>query len=73
MTIYFLIVNILIRKYGIVGEDVQPAKGGMFDNLEDVAKHLQDIGAKLDAPNDPKMAEVLGKLGVLKNSGEYVN
>lgn len=45
----------------------------MFDNLEDVAKHLQNIGAKLDAPNDPKMAEVLGKLGVLKNSGEYIN
>ena len=45
----------------------------MFDNLEDVAKHLQNIGAKLDAPNDPKMAEVLAKLGVLKNSGRHVH
>lgn len=39
----------------------------MFDSLGDVAKHLQRIGAKLDAPKDPKMAEILGKYGVLKD------
>ena len=44
---------------------MQPAKGGMFDSLGDVAKHLQKIGAKLDAPNDPKMAEILNQFGVL--------
>ena len=37
----------------------------MFNSLEDVARHLQNIGAKLDIPSDPKMAEVLGKYGVL--------
>ena len=40
----------------------------MFDNLEDVARHLQNLGAKLDAPSDPQMADVLGRFGVLKNS-----
>ena len=44
---------------------MQPAKGGMFDSLGDVAKHLQKIGAKLDAPSDPKMAEILNQFGVL--------
>ena len=39
----------------------------MFDSLGDVARHLQKIGAKLDPPNDPKMADILGKYGVLKN------
>jgi hypothetical protein len=48
-----------------IGVDVQPAKGGMFNSLEDVARHLQNIGAKLDIPNDPKMAELLGQFGVL--------
>ena len=44
----------------------------MFDNLEDVARHLQNLGAKLDAPSDPQMADVLGRFGVLKNSkGEF--
>merc|ERR1719356_626784 len=51
------------------GVDVQPAKGGMFNNLEDVAMHLQKMGEKLDVPNDPQMAEILGRSGVLKNSG----
>ena len=37
----------------------------MFNSLEDVARHLQNIGAKLDIPSDPKMAEVLGQFGVL--------
>ena len=37
----------------------------MFDSLGDVAKHLQKIGAKLDAPSDPKMAEILNQFGVL--------
>ena len=44
---------------------MQPAKGGMFDSLGDVAKHLQKIGAKLDAPSDPTMAEILNQFGVL--------
>ena len=47
------------------GVDVQPAKGGMFDSLSDVAKHLHNIGAKLDPPSDPKMADILGQFGVL--------
>ena len=37
--------------------------------MEDVAMHLQKLGEKLDVPNDPQMAEILGKFGVLKNSG----
>ena len=41
----------------------------MFNNLEDVAMHLQKMGEKLDVPNDPQMAEILGRFGVLKNSG----
>ena len=45
----------------------------MFDNLEDVARHLQNLGAKLDVPNDPQMADVLGRFGVLKKSnGEFL-
>ena len=51
------------------GVDVQPAKGGMFDSLRDVAKHLHKIGAKLDPPNDPHMADILGQFGVL-NKGQ---
>ena len=49
--------------------DVQPAKGGMFDSLSDVAKHLHNIGAKLDPPSDPQMADVLEQFGVL-NKGQ---
>ena len=56
-------------KFLYTGVDVQPAKGGMFNNLEDVAMHLQKMGEKLDVPNDPQMAEILGRFGVLKNSG----
>ena len=37
----------------------------MFNDLEEVARHLQRNGIKIDTPNDPKMAEVLGKYGVL--------
>ena len=45
----------------------------MFNSLEDVARHLQNIGAKLDIPSDPKMAEVLGKFGVLNQPiGNYI-
>ena len=51
------------------GVDVQPAKGGMFDSLNDVAKHLKKIGAKLDPPSDPQMADILGQFGVL-NKGQ---
>ena len=41
----------------------------MFDSLNDVAKHFQKIGAKLDPPNDPNVADILGRHGVL-NKGE---
>ena len=51
-----------------LGVDVQSAKGGMFDDLEGVAKHLQNIGGKIDAPSDPRMAQLLGKYGVLNNN-----
>ena len=51
-----------------LGVDVQSAKGGMFDDLESVAKHLQSIGGKIDAPSDPRMAQLLGKYGVLNNN-----
>ena len=51
-----------------LGVDVQAAKGGMFDDLESVAKHLQSIGGKIDAPPDPRMAKLLGKYGVLSNN-----
>ena len=37
----------------------------MFDNLGDVARHLQKIGAKLDPPNDPEMANILEQYGVV--------
>ena len=40
----------------------------MFDDLESVAKHLQSIGGKIDAPPDPRMAKLLGKYGVLNNN-----
>ena len=40
----------------------------MFDDLEGVAKHLQSIGGKIDAPSDPRMAQLLGKYGVLSNN-----
>ena len=40
----------------------------MFDDLEGVAKHLQNIGGKIDAPSDPRMAQLLGKYGVLNNN-----
>ena len=50
-----------------IGVDVQPAKGGMFNSLEDVARHLQNIGGKLDIPDDPEMAKILEKFGVLNN------
>ena len=40
----------------------------MFDDLESVAKHLQSIGGKIDAPSDPRMAQLLGKYGVLSNN-----
>ena len=58
-----------------LGVDVQAAKGGMFDDLEDVAKHLQKIGGKIDAPSDPRMAQLLGKYGVLSNNkgGKLLN
>lgn len=45
----------------------------MFDSLEDVARHLQKIGGKLDAPGDPKMAEILGKYGVLNNQKGWLS
>ena len=51
-----------------LGVDIQAAKGGMFDDLESVAKHLQSIGGKIDAPSDPRMAQLLGKYGVLNNN-----
>ena len=41
----------------------------MFNNLEEVAMHLQKLGEKLDVPNDPEMAEILGRFGGLKKSG----
>ena len=56
-----------------IGADVQPAQGGMFDSLEDVARHLQKIGGKLEAPGDPKMAEILGKYGVLNNQKGWLS
>ena len=40
----------------------------MFDDLEGVAKHRQSIGGKIDAPSDPRMAQLLGKYGVLNNN-----
>ena len=49
----------------VLGANVEAAKGGMFNDLEEVARHLQRNGIKIDTPNDPKMAEVLGKYGVL--------
>ena len=51
----------------LVGANVETAKGGMFNDLEEVARHLQRNGIKIDTPNDPKMAEVLGKYGVLNS------
>ena len=49
------------------GVDVKPAKGGMFDDLGEVARHLQRIGAKLDPPNDPEMANILEQYGVVNH------
>ena len=37
----------------------------MFDDLGEVARHLQRIGAKLDPPNDPEMANILEQYGVV--------
>ena len=37
----------------------------MFDDLGAVARHLQKIGAKLDPPNDPDMANILEQYGVV--------
>ena len=44
----------------------------MFDDLGAVARHLQKIGKKLDPPNDPEMANILGQYGVLdRKIGQY--
>ena len=39
----------------------------MFDDLGEVARHLQRIGAKLDPPNDPEMANILEQYGVVNH------
>ena len=62
------------KKYSInkTGGDVQPAKGNMFESLEDVARYLQKNNIKIDAPNDENMVQVLNKYGVLNNPiGKY--
>jgi len=60
----------IVHKEEKLKEDakVQTAKGVMFSSLDDVAKHLQSLGVKIDAPKDSEMSEVLNKYGVLKSS-----
>jgi len=53
--------------------EVQSAKGQMFSSLDDVAKHLQSLGVKINAPKDRKMSEILNRYGVLKTEAPIRN